>query len=142
MGSPEVGTLGRLMWAQTALSHLAPFHQAPAFARGVLLCTEGAIGSPGLTVGGNMTPRTTALAKCVWPTLLIGVNLVAPPGEPNPTPAEAAEDRLAQNCGHHRRTAAPCLLEPGPDLSPAQPSDVCGDVNPCVFRLEFLSELP
>ena len=51
--------------------------------------------SLGLAVGGDMTPLPAPGAKHIWSHLLVGIDLVAAPREPNPTPTQAAKYRLA-----------------------------------------------
>ena len=63
---------------------------------GMLLGTDSTLRSLGLVaVGGNMTPLTAPKAKCVWSLLLESIDLVAAPGEPNPSFAEKAKDFLS-----------------------------------------------
>ena len=143
MGTSTVCTLGRPVQAQAASSHSAPLNRAPVLPRGVLLRADGALGPLGLVaVGGGMAPLPATQAKRIWPRLLGSVDPVPAPGGLDPAPAKAAEGCLAQDCSHHRQTATPLPLEPGPGLSPAQPSDVRQDVNPGIPRFDLLPEFP
>ena len=89
-----------------------------------------------------MLPPTAPAAESIWPQCLLeGVDLVPASKRSDPTLAEAAKGRLPENRGHHRRDALLFLLEPGPDLGPAQPPDLSWNVHPAVFRLKLLPEL-
>ena len=62
----------------------------------MLLGADSTLGSLGLVaMGGDVAPLTAPKAKCVWSLFLKGVDLVAPPREPNIALAKSAEDLLA-----------------------------------------------
>ena len=108
---------------------------------GVAPHADGAPGCCGLAVGGGVTPSTASAAESIWSRFLVGVDLVSNSKGPDPVTANAAESRLARNCSYHRGGAILLLLEPGPDLRPAQPPNLCRDVDPAVLRLKLLPKL-
>ena len=139
---PAVRALCRPVRAQVALPHPATLNWASVVCREVVLRTEGTPGACGQAVGSDVLPPTAPAAESIWPQCLLeGVDLAPASEQLDPTLAEAAFGRLPENHGHHRRGALLFLLEPGPELGPAQPPGLSWDVHPAIFRLKLLSEL-
>ena len=132
MGLPAIRAFGRPAWARVALPHLAPLDRALVVGREVFACTEGALGGRGQAVGSNVLPPTAPTAESIRsPCLPKGIDLVPVSEESDSALTEAAEGRLAENCGHHRGGTVLVCLEMSTNLCPAQPPDLSRDMHPC-----------
>ena len=89
--------------------------------REAVLRAKGAPGGCSLAVGGDVSPVAAPAAKSTWPPRhLEGVDLVAASEKSESSLAKAADGRLSEHCGHHRRGGAVLVgLEPGPNLGPS-----------------------
>ena len=67
----------------------------------MLRCTDSTLGVLGLAVGGDVTPLSAPQAKCVWPLLLKGIDLMPAPREPYTSLAKLVENLLAQDSSHY-----------------------------------------
>ena len=101
MRALAVGTLGSLMWTPAASSRPAPLDGAPVIPRGVVLGADRTPGGGSLAVGGDMASRTAMAAESVWPSLLVGIDLVPSPEKPGSVLAKAAKSRPPGDSGNH-----------------------------------------